>query len=179
MSFVYRKALLSILILTTHIILWRCISIYMNCLPSCWCLTLRPHKHILLPTKVERKNELTLGVLEMGLENEETESCQVDIREQDKLQEQDELPLPLHFPFCIILQKCSLMITSQISSKQWPFLPQKSSSILPSLVTFLSSLVQRTTMSGANELFQPSVPILFGNSWMVPSHTQHYQLVQI
>jgi hypothetical protein len=76
MLFVYRKGLLSILILITHIILWRRISIYTNCLPSCQCLSLRSHKHILLLIKVERKSDLTFGVLEMGLENEETESYQ-------------------------------------------------------------------------------------------------------
>jgi hypothetical protein len=57
--FVYRKDLLSIFILITRIILWRHISIYTNCLPSCQCQSPRKTPQTHLSTFQSRKEKQT------------------------------------------------------------------------------------------------------------------------
>ena len=70
MLFVPRKDHLTILILTTHIILWRCISFYMNAYPSCcYPLDIKTNQTHLLLTKVERRFVLSNGYQEKGSQN--------------------------------------------------------------------------------------------------------------
>ena len=71
MLFVPRKEILSIHILTTHIILQRHISSYWNAIPSCRCLLgiETKQKHLLL-TKVERRIIQSDGYQEMEHQNE-------------------------------------------------------------------------------------------------------------